>query len=114
MKPRPWVCVVFSVLLLILPSAGQQRSAIPAGPANPHASPEALALLKYFYSITGHYTLSGQHNYPNHISRWTDRVYDLTGKYPALFGEDFGFSGGEDKDSVEARPALIAEIERQY
>lgn len=68
------------------------------------------ALLKYLYSISGRYTLSGQHNYPNHIARWTDRVYDLTGKYPALFGEDFGFSGGEDKYSVEARPALIAEV----
>jgi len=114
MKPKRWLGAVFSVLLITLPSAGQQHSAIPAAPVNPHASPEARALLKYFYSISGHYILSGQHNYPNHIARWTDRVYDLTGKYPALFGEDFGFSGGEDKDSVEARPALIAEVERQY
>jgi len=115
MKPKRCASIIFSVLLLIvLPAAGQQHSAIPADPVDPHASPEVRALLKYFYSISGHYTLSGQHNYPNHLSRWTDRVYDLTGKYPALFGEDFGFSGGGDKDSIEARPALIAEIERQY
>ena len=89
MKPRRWISIVFSLLLIPLPSAGQQHSAIPADAANPHATPEVRALVKYLYSISGHYTLSGQHNYPNHIARWTDRVYDLTGKYPALFGEDF-------------------------
>jgi mannan endo-1,4-beta-mannosidase len=81
---------------------------------NPHATPEARALLHFIDSISGHYALTGQHNFPNSISRWTDRAYDLTGKYPALFGQDFGFSGGEDKDSVEARPEMIAEAERQY
>jgi ABC-type multidrug transport system ATPase subunit len=64
--------------------------------------------------LSGQYTLTGQHNFPNDGSRWTDRVYDLTAKYPGLFGEDFGFSAGEDKDSVESRPAMIAEVKRQY
>lgn len=92
-------------------------SAFPAGPiepVNPNASPEARALLRYLYSISGQYTLSGQHNFPNTIARWTDRAYDLTGKFPAVFGQDFGFQGGEDKDSILARPALVAEIQRQY
>src|SRR5690348_829237 len=105
------------LLALISVAVAQQSVTAPQNhiqPANPHASPEARALLEYFYSISGKYTLAGQHNYPNHISRWTDRVYDLTGKYPALFGEDFGFSGGDDKDSVESRPAMIAEVKRQY
>jgi mannan endo-1,4-beta-mannosidase len=106
------------VLFIALPLASQKVSTRNAAqevePANSHASPEARALLKYFYSISGRYTLAGQHNYPNHISRWTDRVYDLTGKYPALFGQDFGFAGGDDKDSVEARPAMIAEAKRQW
>jgi mannan endo-1,4-beta-mannosidase len=83
-------------------------------PVNPHASPEARAVLKYLYSISGKYTLTGQHNYPNHIARWTDRAYDLTGKYPVIFGQDFGFAGGDDKDSIEARPALMTEVERQW
>lgn len=92
-------------------------STIPAGaqaPVNPNASPEARALLGYLYSISGRYTLAGQHNYPNHIARWTDRAYDLTGKYPALFGQDFGFEGGADKDSTLARPALVEEAKRQW
>src|SRR5271170_1183143 len=86
----------------------------PPPPVNPHATPEARALLGYLDSISGQYTMTGQHNFPNDSSRWTDRAYDLTGKYPALFGQDFGFSAGDDKDSVESRPAMIAEVKRQY
>jgi mannan endo-1,4-beta-mannosidase len=108
--------VVALFLVLMVPvGAAQPRPAesVPA-PVNPHASPEARALLRYLYSISGHFTLSGQHNYPNSVSRWTDRTYDLAGKYPAVFGQDFGFSGGEDKDSTEGRPAMIEEVKRQY
>ena len=83
-------------------------------PVNPHATPEARALLAYLDSISGQATIAGQHNYPNVGARWTDMAYDLTGKYPGLFGGDFGFSGGEDKDSVLGRPALIEEVKRQY
>jgi mannan endo-1,4-beta-mannosidase len=94
--------------------AAAQSEPQPPAPANPHATPEARALLRYLDSISGQYTMTGQHNFPNDASRWTDRAYDLTGKYPALFGQDFGFSAGEDKDSIESRPDMIAEVERQY
>jgi len=83
-------------------------------PVNPHATPEARALLAYLYAISGKGTITGQHNFPNHGSRWSDGAYELTGKYPGLFGQDFGFSGGDDKDSVLSRPAMIEEVERQY
>jgi len=83
-------------------------------PVNPNASPEARALLRYLYSISGRYTLSGQHNFPNTVAHWTDRSYDLTGKYPAVFGQDFGFEGGADKDSTLGRPAAAEEMKRQY
>jgi mannan endo-1,4-beta-mannosidase len=66
------------------------------------------------YSISGRYILTGQHNFPNTIANWTDRAYDFTGKYPAVYGQDFGFQGGADKDSILARPALVAEAMRQY
>ncbi len=105
---QPWA-VAAAVLLLV--------STIPAraqAPVNPNASPEARALLQTLYSISGRYTLAGQHNYPNHIARWTDRAYDLTGKYPALFGQDFGFESGADKDSTLARPAMVEEAKRQW
>ena len=99
------------VLLLLcrVPFGAQAQSS-----ANPHASPEARALLSYLYSISGHYILTGQHNFPNTIATWTDRAYDFTGKYPAVFGQDFGFQGGADKDSILARPAVVEEAMRQY
>jgi len=83
-------------------------------PVNPHVTPEARALLAYLSSISGKGTITGQHNYPNDGSRWTDLAYDLTGKYPGLFGQDFGFSAGNDKDSMLSRPAMIEEVKRQY
>ena len=83
-------------------------------PVNPHATTEARALLAYLDSISGQAFITGQHNYPNDASRWTDLAYDLTAKYPGLFGQDFGFSAGDDKDSVLSRPVMIEEAERQY
>ena len=95
-------------LLAVSPLALAQQ------PVNPNATPEARALLALLNSISGKGIVTGQHNYPNDGSKWTDRAYDLTGKYPGLYGEDFGFSGGEDKDSALARPAIVEEIKRQY
>ena len=95
LKRRLWFSATAIVQLLCLwhPVLRAQTRT----PVNPHASPEARALLEFLYSISGHYTLTGQHNYPNTIATWTDRAYDFTGKYPAVFGQDFGFQGGEDR-----------------
>jgi mannan endo-1,4-beta-mannosidase len=60
-------------------------------PVNPEATPEARALLKFLYDIKGKYTLSGQHNYINTGSKYTDEVYNITGKYPVIWGSDFSF-----------------------
>jgi mannan endo-1,4-beta-mannosidase len=102
---------LFALALVVI--AARFTAAQPA-PVNPHATPEARALLAYIDSISGKGIVTGQHNYPNDGSKWTDRVLDLTGKYPGLFGEDFGFSAGEDKDSVLSRPAMIEELKRQW
>ena len=85
-----------------------------AAPVNPDATPAARALLREIDSVSGHATLSGQHNFPNTVSRYSDRIYELTGHYPAVFGQDFGFSAGEDKDSTLSRSAMIEEVIRQY
>jgi mannan endo-1,4-beta-mannosidase len=106
--------VVAAAAVTLMCSYATPMTAAAATPVNRDASPEARALLRYLYAISGRHTLSGQHNYANSISRWTDRAYDFTGKYPAVFGQDFGFEGGADKDSIEARPALIEEAKRQY
>jgi mannan endo-1,4-beta-mannosidase len=104
----------FAVLLLVAVLGCSRWAQAAPEPVNPHATPEARALLAFLDSISGKATITGQHNYPNEGSRWTDLAYDLTGKYPGLFGQDFGFSAGDDKDSVLSRPAMIAEAERQY
>jgi mannan endo-1,4-beta-mannosidase len=105
--------LIFLLLLAVLTASALFAQAAPE-PVNPHATPEARALLAYLNSISGKAIIAGQHNYPNVGARWTDMAYDLTGKYPGLFGGDFGFSAGEDKDSVLSRPALVAEVGRQY
>jgi mannan endo-1,4-beta-mannosidase len=113
------LAVAVFLLVCVLSVAQAQAGPAPApapsaAPVNPNATPQARALLRYLDSISGHGTLTGQHNFPNSVSRWSDRIYDLTGKYPALFGQDFGFSGMDDKDSTEGRPSMIQEVKRQY
>jgi mannan endo-1,4-beta-mannosidase len=106
---------LIGLIACLIGAAGAAFAQAPhAAPVNPDATPEARQLLEQIDAISGRFTLTGQHNFPNHLSRWSDRVYDLTGKFPAVFGQDFGFSGGSDKDSVEGRPSMIAEAIRQY
>jgi len=83
-------------------------------PVTPDASPEAQALLKFIYSISGDYTLTGQHNYPNAKSRNSQFAAIYIGKTPVIFSTDWGFSKDGDKDSYLARPDIVEEIKRQH
>ncbi len=72
--------------------------------------------LNYLYSISGTNILSGQHNdlkafhgEATGASFWTDEVYEVTGKYPALFGVDLGFHGQSEK-----RWEISYEAEKQW
>ena len=100
------------------PGAAPARPAPPppyaCEPVNPNATPEARALLKTLCAVSGKGTLSGQHNFPNRRSQDYDRVNAITGKYPAIWGSDFGFTGGNDGNSIEARPDIVAEAKKQY
>lgn len=108
MRTAPFVIALGCIFAFSMP-----LSAAPQ-PVNPHASPEARALLAYLDSISGKGIVTGQHNFPNSGSSFTDLAYDLTGKYPGLFGDDFGFGGDDLKDSILARPAIVAEAKRQW
>jgi mannan endo-1,4-beta-mannosidase len=103
-----------AVVLIALSFPVLRAQSPSASPVDPDATPEARALLREIDGISGHGILSGQHNFPNTVSRYSDRVLELTGSYPAVFGQDFGFSGGEDKDSTLGRPSMITEVIRQY
>ena len=101
-----------TILMLLLGLLGAGCSSV--RPVTPHASPEAVALLKYIHGISGKHTLTGQHNYPDTKDTSTRQAAAAWGKTPAVFGQDFGFAAPGDKDAVAARPDIIAEVKRQY
>lgn len=74
---------VFSILASGCASAARE-------PVNPDASPEARELLSMLYQIRGEKVMSGQHNYGHQLTRSTDTVVSITGKYPAVWGFDLG------------------------
>jgi len=69
-------------------------------------------LLQYLTSLSGKSTLSGQHNKePNSDpTKWTRVAFDITGKYPGLWGGDFLFP----YDDVQNRQTMIDEAIRQW
>ena len=83
-------------------------------PSNPDATPEAKALLELFYKISGKYTLTGQHNFPNARDRNSRFYAGEVGKTPAIWSSDFGFAEDGDKDSYLARPDIVKEAIRQH
>ncbi|MBN1466815.1 hypothetical protein JXA02_13760 [candidate division KSB1 bacterium] len=83
-------------------------------PVNPNASTEARALLKLLYDISGKYTLTGQHNYPNTRDRNSQFAARYTGEMPAIWSTDMGFAEDGDTDSYLARPDIVQEAIRQH
>jgi hypothetical protein len=59
-----------------------------ATPVTPNASPEARALLNFIYAMYGKKTLSGQMYAPWGIDE-IQTIHEITGKYPAIRGEDY-------------------------
>jgi mannan endo-1,4-beta-mannosidase len=76
-------------------------------PVTPNASPEAKELLGFIYSISGQQTLTGQHGYPLCSDILVERVHNLTGEYPAVFGQDFGFSKANTLDAINFRQRIV-------
>jgi mannan endo-1,4-beta-mannosidase len=82
-------------------------------PVTKNASPEARALLKFFYSISGEYLLTGQHNFPNVKGRNTKFASDYIGKTPIIYSTDWGFAFDGNTDSYLARQDIVDEAIRQ-
>ncbi len=82
-------------------------------PVTKNASPEARALLQFFYAISGKYILTGQHNYPNVKDRNTQFAVSYTGKTPVVFSTDWGFERAGNTDSYLARQDIVNEAIRQ-
>lgn len=65
-------------------------------PVNPNASPEAKNLLRYLYAIDDRHTLAGQHNYNHEMNQYTEKAQEIGGRFPAIWGTDFIWSGEQD------------------
>lgn len=83
-------------------------------PVSPHASPEARALLHMLYQISGNHTLTGQHNFAAEQEFSTNVFAIYTGKTPAIYGTDLGFSVDGDKDSAYVRHQSVQELVKQF
>ena len=87
----------------------------PDKPVTPNPSPEAVELLQYLYSISGKHTLTGQHCNPLVGSTRLPAVYKATRKYyPAVFGQDFGFSEPGTWDGINYRQQIVDEAIRRH
>jgi len=107
-----------AILLVLLPVSPGWPA--PAGgsenvqPVTPNASPEVRAVLQMLHDLSGRYTLTGQHNFPNTKSRNSEFAARYIGRTPAIFSSDFGFAKPGDTDSTLARPDIVQEAIRQY
>ena len=80
----------------------------------PDATPEAVALLKFFYDISGKHTLTAQHNFPGDKDKHTLAAAKAWGKTPAIFGKDWGFAKAGDKDTAYIRDEIADQLIEQY
>jgi mannan endo-1,4-beta-mannosidase len=110
MKTRQNIFFLGVLMLLSSSLFGQDEK---VKPATPNASPEAKALLKLIYRLSGKYTLTGQHNYPMAKDRNSKFAADYIGKIPVIWSMDFGFAKAGDKDSYLVRNATVEEAKRQ-
>lgn len=84
-------------------------------PVTPGAYREAVRLLEFLYQNHGRRTLSGQHNQLHHMSAPSDRIAEITGKPPLLWGGEWGFSDERhDIDNVKYRPRLMEQIRERH
>jgi mannan endo-1,4-beta-mannosidase len=80
----------------------------------PNPSPEAVKLMEYLYSISGKHTLSGQHCAPLVGSTRLPGTHKAIGYYPAVFGQDFGFSPPGTWDGINFRQNIVDEAIRRH
>lgn len=83
-------------------------------PVTPNPSPEAVQLLTYIHAISGKKTLTGQHCVPLNGSTRLAGVQKLVGYYPAVFGQDFGFSAAGTWDGINFRQQIVDEAIRRH
>lgn len=82
------------------------------GATNEEDSTELGRSIRFLYSISGQQTVSGQHNDVKNgtdETTYTERVFEITGKYPGLWSGDFLFG-----NAIYSRWERIDEAQRQW
>lgn len=93
--------------------AAPVRAAAPR-PVTPRPSPEASQLLGYLQGVSGKKTIVGQHCAPLVESSRLVVVKRMLKRYPALFGQDFGFDAGGMWDGINFRQRIVDEAIRRH
>jgi mannan endo-1,4-beta-mannosidase len=106
-KPMASLKIILGILLLLLICTATRSQSYK--PVNINETPEAVRLLNYLCSLSGRYTLSGEHNFNEDMNRFSDTVNTITGKYPAVWGTDFIWNGSRDNGQ-----AIVDEAVRKY
>lgn len=96
------------------PSSQPARPSPPAMPVTPRPSAEAVALYRFLQQLSGAQTLVGQHCPPLLESSRLVVVARATQRYPALFGQDFGFDAGGMWDGINFRQRVVDEAIRRH
>lgn len=112
------LALALGVVASAIASRAAESAAAPAlsgtAPVNPNATPEARALLAYLREISGQRTLAGQHNPPLLGDTRLPTVHKQLGRYPAVFGQDFGFSPPGTWDGVNYRQRIVDDAIRRH
>src|SRR5450432_3700689 len=104
-------CLGFKVLFLLsfFTATAQSQDTAHAVLVTKNPTDEAVILYRYIHQISGKQTLAGQHSVPLLGSARLAAVYKATHQYPAVFGQDFGFSFPGDWDGINFRQQLVDE-----
>ncbi|GGJ42274.1 glycosyl hydrolase [Deinococcus roseus] len=104
---HPWIA-----LLLPLALAACSTTTAPEVAAPQALSPGQSSVLDYIKSISGKYTIAGQHNRePNSDpTKWTRYIQSTTGKTPGLWGGDFLFL----QDDINNRQTMVNQAKAQF
>ena len=108
--PRCLLGGVIGLAVLIAILHGEERVTL----CSPGAAAEAIELAQFFHDQSGQHTLSGQHCVPLLGSTRLAAAYKSTGRYPAVFSQDFGFSEAGTWDGINYRQQIVDEAIRRH
>ena len=116
MNLKPIALGFFLIVFCAVPPALMADDATPPAvkPVTPNASPEAVQLLQYLYSVSGNHTLTGQHAVPLLRSARLVEAQRAGGNFPAVFGMDFGFDSPGTWDGINFRQQIVDEAIQKY